>query len=145
MVSFVFSNKILDTVNLSLGIWSNILGNQVSWNFTELLFYIGFIEGAISNLGNNDGTVLKLMQDSFIQKQSSGTKKRPHYQYRLKFQQRISDIDNPESENYIFLRKTDDHCDVKLIANQNNPSKTSGSFRAYANIDDVESLIWEKY
>lgn len=28
---------------------------------------------------------------------------------------------------------------------QNNPSKTSGSFRAYANIDDVESLIWEKY
>ena len=145
MVSFLFSNKILDTVNLSLGIWSNILGNQVSWNFTELLFYIGFIEGAISNLGNNDGTVLKLMQDSFIQKKSSGTKKRPHYQYRLKFQQRISDIDNPESENYIFLRKTDDHREVKLIANQNNPSKTSGSFRAYANIDDVESLIWEKY
>lgn len=28
---------------------------------------------------------------------------------------------------------------------QNNPSETSGSFRTYVNVDDVESLIWEKY
>lgn len=28
---------------------------------------------------------------------------------------------------------------------QSNLSKTSGSFRAYVNVDDVESLIWEKY
>lgn len=28
---------------------------------------------------------------------------------------------------------------------QNSPSEMSDSFRAYVNVDDVESLIWEKY
>lgn len=36
-------------------------------------------------------------------------------------------------------------CGGGNVTIQSNLSKTSGSFRAYANIDDVESLIWEKY
>lgn len=146
MVSFFCSNKLLDTVSLGLGLVSNIIGNNIDWDYSDLYYHLGMIQGAIGNSDENDGLVLKLVQEASLEKKKTGSKKHFITKYRLKIEERVRS-DNGEllKDDAIIARKSKHHEEIRIVANKVSDSGTSGCFKIYDNVNDVDHLIWENY
>lgn len=146
MVSFFCSNKLLDTVSLGLGLVSNIIGNNIDWDYSDLYYHLGMIQGAIGNSDENDGLVLKLVQEASLEKKKTGSKKHFITKYRLKIEEKVRS-DNGEllKDDTIIARKSKHHEEIRIVANKVSDSGTSGCFKIYDNVNDVDHLIWENY
>ena len=146
MVSFFCSNKLLDTINLGLGLVSNIIGNEIDWDWSNLYFHLGVIHGAIGNSDENDGLILKLVQEASLEKTKTGSKKHFITKYRLKIKEKVN-TDSGEliKEDSMIVRKSKHHEEIRIVADKVSPSNTSGCFKIYDNVSDVDHLIWENY
>ncbi|GEM_PF-6307850 len=129
-----------------MGLVSNIIGNEIDWDWSDLYFHLGVIHGAIGNSDENDGLILKLVQEASLEKTKTGSKKHFITKYRLNIKEKVN-TDSGEliKEDSMIVRKSKHHEEIRIVADKVSPSNTSGCFKIYDNVSDVDHLIWENY